>query len=261
MRANKLRQLLNENKPSLGTQSLSIWPQVVEVLGQVGMYDYVEFAAQYAPFDMFALENFCRTTELYHLSSVIKVDLEPHRFLAQRAIGAGFQSVLFADCGTPEEVRQCISSVRAATPQDGGSYGAVSRRFAGIKDADEEYVQALRDIVVMIMIEKKSLVDRLDEVLEIEGIDMITWGGADYAMTIGRTGAFNDPDITAVRKRVIKASHARGIPVRVEIPTINEADYYIDLGVRHFSLGRDLRILTHWWRDGGEFMRDLYASL
>jgi 2-keto-3-deoxy-L-rhamnonate aldolase RhmA len=35
------------------------------------------------------------------------------------------------------------------------------------------YVQALRDIVVTIMIEKPGTVDDLEEVLEVSGVDMV----------------------------------------------------------------------------------------
>jgi 2-keto-3-deoxy-L-rhamnonate aldolase RhmA len=41
------------------------------------------------------------------------------------------------------------------------------------------YVQALRDIVVTIMIEKPRTVDTLEEVLAVPGLDMVQWGGLD----------------------------------------------------------------------------------
>ena len=53
------------------------------------MFDYIEFVAEYAPFDLYALENVCRAAELHGLSTMIKIDQEPRRFLAQRAVGAG----------------------------------------------------------------------------------------------------------------------------------------------------------------------------
>src|SRR5207245_3630655 len=52
----------------------------------------------------------------------------------------------------------------------------------------KEYVQALRDIVVAIMIEKPGTVDTLAEVLSVKGVDMVQWGGSDYSMGIGRAG-------------------------------------------------------------------------
>src|SRR6266542_3769396 len=105
---------------------------------------------EYAPYDLHDLDNLCRAAELYDLGMMIKVDQEPRGFLAQRAIGSGFQSVLFADSRSVEDVRQCVKVVRPDTPEDGGSHGAAMRRFAYMGyGGGAEYVQALRDVVVM----------------------------------------------------------------------------------------------------------------
>ena len=88
MRRNKLRELLKAGQPTIGTHLHSSWPSIVEVVGHTGMFDYVEFVSEYAPFDLYALDNFCRAVELFDMSAMIKVDQEPRRFLAQRAIGA-----------------------------------------------------------------------------------------------------------------------------------------------------------------------------
>src|SRR5258708_10978131 len=108
MRANKLRSLLSSGRPSMATHIHSTWPSVVEALGHTGLYDYVEFVAEYAPFDLHDLDHLCRAAELYDLGTMIKVDQEPRSFLAQRAIGSGFHSVLFGDCRSAEEVRQGV---------------------------------------------------------------------------------------------------------------------------------------------------------
>jgi 2-keto-3-deoxy-L-rhamnonate aldolase RhmA len=118
-----------------------------------------------------------------------------------------------------------------------------------------EYTQALRDTVVMIMIEKHSAVERLDEILAVEGIDMIQWGPADYSMNIGRPGDKRHPDVSIVEKQVIEAALEAGVQPRAEISHPNEARYYTELGVRHFSLGVDLSILFDWWKDNGEVLR------
>jgi len=149
MQHNKLRQLLKAGKPTLGTHLHSTWPAVVEFVGLSQMFDYVEFVAEYGPFDLTALENLCRTAELFDLSSMIKVDQEPRTFLAQRGIGAGFHSVLFADCRGIADARECIRAARPDTPEDQGTYGAGARRFAykfrtrPIEQAQTAYVQAI----------------------------------------------------------------------------------------------------------------------
>src|SRR5438094_735137 len=47
MKTNRLRQLLDEGAPSLGTHLLSISPAMVEMVGHTGMFDYVEFLGEY----------------------------------------------------------------------------------------------------------------------------------------------------------------------------------------------------------------------
>ena len=113
MKTNKLRKLLNENKPTLGTRVHSIWPATVEALGHTGMFDYVEFLAEYAPFDLFALDNFCRTVELLDMSAIIKVDAEPRAFLAQRGVGAGFQEDRCLRRGTRRNESGCVPTASA----------------------------------------------------------------------------------------------------------------------------------------------------
>jgi 2-keto-3-deoxy-L-rhamnonate aldolase RhmA len=261
VRPNKLRALLNAGQPTIGTRVHSTWPSVVETIGHTGMFDYVEFLAQYAPFDLYALDNFCRAVELFDVSAMIKIDHEPRRFLAQRAIGAGFQSVLFADCTTVEDARECVRAVRPDTPEDGGFYGAAMRRFAYMGySGGPEYVQALQDIVVVLMIEKKAAVDHLEEILSVDGIDMLQWGPADYSMSIGRPGAWNDPEVRAVERRVIETALKMGVPPRAEIGSVNQAKYYLDLGVRHFSLGTDLSILYGWLKQNGENLRKVISE-
>ncbi len=260
MRPNKLRELLNTGQPSIGTRVNSTWPSVVEAIGHTGMYDYVEFLAEYAPFDLYSLDNFCRAAELFDMSSMIKIDQEPRGFLAQRGIGAGFQSVLFADCRSVEDVEECIRIVRPDTPEDGGLYGVGARRFAYMGyGGSPEYIQALRDIVVVIMIEKQSAVDQLEEILSLDGIDMIQWGPADYTMSSGRAGQRNSSEVKAVERKVFETALKMGVPPRAEIGSVDQAKYYLDLGVQHFSLGTDLSILYGWWRANGDELRKVVS--
>lgn len=261
MRPNKLRTLLQSGKPTMGTRIQNHWPSIVEVIGHTGVFDYVEFLAEYAPFTMHDLENFCRAAELYDLGTMIKVDAEPRQFLAQRAIGAGFQSVLFADSRSSADALACVQSVRPDTPTDGGVHGAASRRFAFMGyGGGPDYVQALRDVVVVLMIEKRPAVEHLEEILSVPGIDMVQWGPADYSMSIGRPGERRSAEVTAVERQVIETCLRMGVPPRVEVASPDDARFYMDLGVRHFSLGSDLAILYGWWKDCGESLRGMLGA-
>ncbi|MEZ4866837.1 MAG: aldolase/citrate lyase family protein [Caldilineaceae bacterium] len=258
MRPNKLRTLLKEGKPSFSTHVHSTWPSVIEAVGHTGVYDYVEFVAEYGPYTLHDLDNLCRAAELYDLGMMIKVDHDTHQFVAQRAVGSGFQSVLFADCHDVDEVRDCIRAVKPDTLTDGGRFGVGTRRHAYMGyGGGPDYVEALRDTVVMLMVEKKGAVDQLEEILALPGLDMVQWGGSDYSMNVGKAGQRNSDEIRAVEKYVIETSLKMGVQPRAEIGSPADAEYYLDLGVRHFSIGTDLSILYQWFKSNGTALRKL----
>jgi 2-keto-3-deoxy-L-rhamnonate aldolase RhmA len=105
------------------------------------------------------------------------------------------------------------------------------------------------------MIEKKTAVEQLEEILAVAGVDMIQWGPADYSMSIGQTGQRSSPEIRRVERQVIETCLQAGIPPRAEIGSVDQAKYYLDLGVRHFGLGTDITILFNWLKDHGDALR------
>jgi len=262
MRPNRLRQLLNAGEPSIGTHVMSSWPRMVEMVGSAGSFDYVEFVAEYAPYDLYALENFGRAVELFdHLTAMIKIEEGARTHLASRAIGAGIQNVLFADVRSLEDAEQCVAAVRADTPQTGGTYGASDRRIAGFGEGDTPaYVQALEDVVVTLMIEKDSAVKDLDRILAVRGVDMVQFGASDYAMSIGKPGQARDPGVQEVQEHIIKTALEAGVQPRVEIMAPDQAERFLDLGVRHFSIGTDLWVLYLWWQENGAALRKIIES-
>ena len=256
MRVNPIRNLLDQGKPTLATHIHAVWPNVVEVLGHTGLYDYVEFVAEYGTYTLHDLDNICRAAELHNLGSMIKIDWANNEFVAQRAVGSGFNSVLFSDVRSAEDARGCVSHVRADSPQTGGTFGVATRRFSYMGyGGDPAYVQALNEIVVALMLEKKPALDELDEILAVEGVEILQWGPADFSMSLGVGGQRNDPRVQAGEMRVIESCLAAGVHPRIEISSADDAKRYLDMGARHFCVGTDTSILYEWWQKEGEGMR------
>ena len=179
-----------------------------------------------------------------------------HRVVAQRAVGSGFSAVLYSDCRSVDDVKACVRQTKPDTPDIGGAYGAAGRRncYMGLSGS-AEYVDSLDQVVVAVMIEKRSLVDDLEEVLSISDIDMVQWGPTDYSMNIGRPGQTDAPEVVAAHDRVFRTALEMGVRPRAEIRTASEARRYLDMGVRHFAVGVDLNVLYDFWRGEGERIR------
>ena len=263
MQRNKLRELMNAGKPSLGTHIHSPWPSIIEMVGQSGMFDYVEYVAEYAPYDLHTMDNIGRAIDLFdEMSAMIKIEQGPRGYLASRAMGAGIQNLLFADLRKVEEVEESVSSARAETPEGGGTHGVNMRRYVrfGSDTGTPEFLQALEDTVVAVMIEKKSAVENLEAFLSVKGVDMVQFGPSDYSMSIGLPGQNRDPKVRDAEKIVIETALSMGIAPRAEIGSPEQAKRYLDMGVKHFCMGTDVSILMSWFRSQGEEMKKVLET-
>ncbi|MGB6371436.1 MAG: aldolase/citrate lyase family protein [Atribacterota bacterium] len=182
-------------------------------------------------------------------------------FIAQRALGSGIQNILFTDIRTVEDAKECVRIVRAETPITKGINGAANRRNVGyfLEAGSLEYVKAMDNAVVALMIEKKEAVDNLEEILSIEGIDMIQFGPGDYSLSLGYPGQRNHPKVKEAELKTIKTAFKKGIRPRVEIGSIDykleDLHKYIELGVKDFSLPSEGKIIYDWLKKHGENIR------
>jgi 2-keto-3-deoxy-L-rhamnonate aldolase RhmA len=260
MRKNRLRQLLDAGLPSLGTHLLSTWPTVTELVGQTGQFDYIEFVAEYAPWTMHDLDNLGRAIELFpDFSGMIKIEQDTRGHLAMRAIGSGIQNVLFADIRTVEDAATCVRSVRAEHPDHFGRHGVGLRRDSRtvLHVGTTDWVGALASSVVALMIEKREALEDLDAILNVPGVDMVQFGPADYAMSMGLERPRDAAQIREAEAYVITTAQRHGVAPRAELADPGEADYYLNLGVRHFCIGHDVGILHNWFSRQGARMRAL----
>ena len=90
-------------------------------------------------------------------------------------------------------------------------------------------------------------------------MDMIQFGPSDYSMSCGKNAA--DPGWIDCRKEAerhcIRVALEHGVQPRCEIETVQDAQYYMDLGVKHFCLGDQVKILRNWWTENGNALKAL----
>ena len=137
MRANHLRTLLNEGKPTFGTRVQSSWPYSIEIIGRSGQFDYVEFLAEYAPWDLYALDNMGRAIELSeNFSGMIKMEQSAQWHLAVRAMSAGIQNLLFTDVRSKADAEAIVRLVRPEGPGNDYTHGMAGGRIQVSSQAD-----------------------------------------------------------------------------------------------------------------------------
>jgi len=255
---NTLRQKLDEGQPTLGTHLLFSDPDIPELVGDLGLFDYAEFGAEYSVLEMRSLYHLARAGQCSGLPLMIKLDQESQGFWAQAALGAGFKAVLFTDIRTPGDVDACCRTIAPDTPTEGGRMGVKLRRPALSSYDTESYLQDLRATVCAIMIEKNAAVEDLDRILaraRERGVAMTQWGPADFGFSRGEPGLMHTAEIRPFEEQVIASALEHGVGPRIEIRSVEQAKRYVDLGVRHFCIGWDRFILRSALAEIGEGMQ------
>ncbi|MFB6148141.1 MAG: HpcH/HpaI aldolase/citrate lyase family protein [Halobacteriales archaeon] len=237
------------------------WPGLLEIIGQTDAFDYVEFLAEYAPYDLRDLENMARAAELSGLSMMIKIDAENRGFVAQRSMAAGIQNLLFADVRTVEDAREAVAAVRPEPEWNNGVRSDRRNGYVGGYASPAEVVEWCADAVIAIMVEKEATVENLEAILSINEIDMVQFGPSDYSLSIGKPGAYDAPEVTNAEQKTIETALDMDVAPRVEINHPEEAKAYIDRGVRDFSLNTDTTILHEWYSEHGTALADDVADL
>lgn len=263
MKHNKVRELLASNRPTIATRMWSTQPFFTEALGATGNYDYVEFVAEYTAFDQRDMETIAMAAELHNMGSMIKIDFQNRGYVAQKAIAAGFQAVMFTDCRDADEVRESLRTVKPETPEDGGTYGYPTRRYIGFQPRlpQTQHAARIRDVVVAFMIEKKVAMDNIEAICAVPGVDMVQFGPSDYSLSRGWDAKDHAAAYKEAEREMIRAALAHGVRPRCEIPNVAAAQYYIDLGVRDFCLGDQFAKLQAIWTEEGSEMRAVANAL
>ena len=128
----------------------------------------------------------------------------------------------------------------------------------------DAYLADVESILILVMIEKTVAVDNLDMVLEkakARGVDMTQWGPADFGFSRGQPDLMDTDEIKPFEELVIRKSIDYGISPRIEIRSVDQAERYIGLGVKHFCVGWDRFIYQSALANIGEGMQKLLSSL
>jgi len=262
IRPNKLRYALKNKLPTLGTRIESTWPYIAEIAASSGVFDYVEFEGEYAPYTEPDFENICRAVELHGCATVNKIDRQNLGFMAQKSIACGAHGLLLADLYNADEVKEALNLLCPSSP-GGGIMGRPNRRLGmnGMgRMTMERYLKQVNDTVMMIMIEKEDAMKNLEEICKVPGVDMVVFGPHDYSMNVGWEPFDSWDKLKVVHTKMIETAAKHGVHTCVQLNTIDDVQYYYDIGVRHFNVGDEMDLHIGFYRKECKGVRDLLSK-
>jgi len=159
----------------------------------------------------------------------------------KKALDIGACGIIVPQIRTPEEAETSVRLCR---------YPPVGVRSVGIARAQrygmnfQEYVASANDeTAVIIQIEHIDAVNKIEEIVEVPGIDCFFIGPYDLSASLGKTGLINDPDVQNAILHVKQCVERAKVPLGIFGATADAVNPYIRSGYTLIAVSMDTMML------------------
>jgi len=155
-----------------------------------------------------------------------------------RVLDMGAEGIMCPKIGNSEDAKKVIHGLHY--PPHGGRGVAKMVRATGFGQHFDKYYQDARENVLgIVQIETVEVLDHLDEVAAIEGVDVLFIGPADLSMELGIFGQFDHPRFKEALKETVNAAQKAGKTTGILFFNSDDYNTYHDLGIRFIACGSD----------------------
>jgi 4-hydroxy-2-oxoheptanedioate aldolase len=209
-RRNVLKQKLLAGQKALGCWAALGSPVVSELLALTG-FDYLLLDQEHGLGDMGSLVAQMQAMSATPCTAVVRVPWNDHVIL-KRVLDAGAEGVMIPAIDTAEQARAAVAACRYPVAGIRGA-GASMARASNYGIAADYAKTAGDELLVILQIESALAVGNIDEILAVEGIDMLFIGPGDLAASVGHMGNMKHPEVAALIGHAEKRILASGKPM------------------------------------------------
>jgi len=229
-----------------GTFSQSTDPSLVECVGYAG-FDFVILDMEHGTGSIDHMQNLVRSAEVVNLFPIVRVK-ENSTTLISEALEIGAAGVQIPQIRNAEDAKRVIEyakykpmGMRGICPfPRAANYSAMDRY---------EYFKLGDEALVIIQLEGKEAIDNIDEILEVEGYDIIFLGPYDLSHSLGIVGQIDNPLVFKKGSEIIEKCNKKGIITGIFSDTPDTIKKWMSLGVKFVSYMVDLPIFYNACRD------------
>ncbi len=230
MRTNKIVSRIRANEKAYGFTLTFPSSTVVELMGMAG-FDFVQFDGEHGPFTPDILDDLCRAADAAGLTPIARVpDIESSTIL--RFLDRGIMGIMGPHITTSEDARRLADACRYV-PLGKRSFGSGRGAHFGKFSSATQYMEAFNNqVIVIAQLEDLYVLEHLDDILNVDGIDLYGSGPQDIAQSMGLPGQPNHPRVKEYEKTIRDAVHAAGKNMMSDITELDRTtDMIYETGV------------------------------
>ncbi len=176
-----------------------------------------------------------------------------------RVLDMGAEGIMCPKIQSPADALQVVEGLHY--PPIGKRGVAKMVRATGFgQNFDQYYQDAMDNVLGVIQIETVSVLNHLDEIAGMNGVDVLFIGPADLSMELGIFGQFDHPIFKEAMQETVNAAQKAGKATGILF--FNPKDYhtYHDLGIRFLACGSDATFVANGAKSLAQEMNGLRSN-
>ncbi len=161
--------------------------------------------------------------------------------LIKRILDIGPQTILIPYVQSAEEARQAVAATRYPPGGLRGVGGGRASRYGRIADYLKK---ADSEMCVLVQVETRAALDRLEEIASVEGVDGVFIGPSDLSASLGHIGNPAHPEPQRAIEDAARRLKVIGKPPGILTSNEDEARRYIGWGYVFVAVGVDTVLLV-----------------
>ena len=201
---NRIKSAIRDGRVAYGYNLTFPSVDIVEILAPFD-FDYVWFDGEHGPFELQQIEHLCRAAESVGVTPIARVP-NIHSSTILQYLDRGIQGIMGPHIASRADAEQLVAACL---------FGPLGRRsFGGHRGCDYDFELGDRvayyrkcndNMLVAALLEDDGVMENLDDILSVPGIDYFSIGPNDFAQGLGYPG---EPDRAEV-VRAMDEIHAR----------------------------------------------------
>lgn len=254
MRENQLKKKIQNGQSAIGTFVKMTDACVPELLALAG-FDFFVLDTEHVAIDREQLTHIVRAADAAGITPIVRVRENQQVEILQN-LDLGYAGVQVPNVDTAQEAKDLVSYVKYTPLGVRGLSPSVRACDYGTCGVQEYIDQANANTMVISHCETKTCVENLDEILQVDGVDVIFIGPMDLSQSYGVPGNTADPEVKAAIAQIMEKTLAAGKAVGTTAATPEAAKQLIAKGVQYILLSTDQAIIVKWGKNAISQIRE-----
>jgi len=217
-------------------------PAFIEILAYAG-FDAVTLDREHGAIGISEMEHLLMASRAVGITPFWRIGQFDTSEL-KRAMDVGYTHFVVPHIRNADDAERVIRATHYAPLGSRGVGPGRPIRF-GLDSPADYFVHANDEMLVALMIEEPSAVDAIEDILSVDGVQLVQMGFWDLSVAYGVPFQERHPRLVEATERVLEAAKLRGVWVGVPPVSPEDMAHWEGKGARYFEVASAAGLLAH----------------